>query len=207
MTRPILKKLDLPRYQRNDLDEAVNYVESLNLSVVKTKYNKKGNWEAISLRGYSNDPTNILKPGVLKTEEKTDAVLQDTSLRERPEMVSINEILIHIPAEFERVRIMRLRAGTKISKHTDKVDKTIGFDDGQIVRLHIPIKTDPKVIFSLYEGNDKQDHFLEKGSYYYTDVTKPHEVHNTWDQDRLHLVVDCYSNQKLRELILRDESR
>jgi aspartyl/asparaginyl beta-hydroxylase (cupin superfamily) len=38
---------------------------------------------------------------------------------------------------------------------------------------------------------------------YYTDVTKAHEVHNMWEQDRLHLVIDCYSNQTMRELILQ----
>jgi type IV secretory pathway VirB9-like protein len=119
-----------------------------------------------------------------------------------PEMSAINEILKQIPAEFERVRIMRLKAGTKIEKHTDKVDKSIGFDDGQIVRIHVPIKTDQKVIFSLYEGKDKKDFFFETGNYYYADVTKAHEVHNTWDQDRLHLVADCYSNETIRNLIL-----
>jgi hypothetical protein len=117
-------------------------------------------------------------------------------------MIAINEILKQIPAEFERVRIMRLKAGTKIEKHTDKVDKSIGFDDGQIVRIHVPIKTDPKVIFSLYEGKQKKDFFFETGNYYYADVTQAHEVHNTWDQDRLHLVADCYSNQTIRNLIL-----
>jgi hypothetical protein len=79
----------------------------------------------------------------LKTGASEDT-LQDTTLRNIPEMSAINEILKQIPAEFERVRIMRLKAGTKIEKHTDKVDKSIGFDDGQIVRIHVPIKTDSK---------------------------------------------------------------
>jgi aspartyl/asparaginyl beta-hydroxylase (cupin superfamily) len=43
---------------------------------------------------------------------------------------------------------------------------------------------------------------LKTGNYYYADVTKAHEVHNTWDQDRLHLVADCYSNETIRNLIL-----
>ena len=200
MKRPVAKHLNIPKYESDKLDIAVKYIENLPLSLVKTKYND-GNWEAISLRGYSSDPENILKPGVLKSGIDTSE-LQDTTLRSLPEMEALNEILERIPAQFERVRVMRLKAGTKIEKHTDKVDKSIGFDDGQIVRIHIPIKTDPKVIFSLYEGKEKKDFFFEKGNYYYADVTKAHEVHNTWDQDRLHLVVDCYSNTKIRELIL-----
>jgi hypothetical protein len=199
MKRPVAKHLNIPKY-KGDLSKVISYIENISLSLVKTKYND-GNWEAISLRGYSTDPGHILKPGVLKTEE-ADNTLQDTTLRALPEMAAINEILKQIPAEFERVRIMRLKAGTKIEKHTDKVDKSIGFDDGQIVRIHVPIKTDPKVIFSLYEGKDKKDFFFETGNYYYADVTKAHEVHNTWDQDRLHLVADCYSNETIRNLIL-----
>lgn len=200
MKRPVLKHLNIPKYTK-DLSETVKCVESLTLSLVKTKYND-GNWEAISLRGYSKDPENILKPGVLKTEEVT-SVLQDTTLRFVSEMQPINEILSYIPAEFQRVRIMRLKAGTKIEKHTDKVDKSIGFEDGEIIRIHVPIKTDPKVVFSLYEGKDKKDFYLEVGNYYYADVTRPHEVHNAWHDDRLHLVADCYSNQTMRDLILQ----
>jgi hypothetical protein len=199
MKRPVAKHLNIPKYE-GDLSDVISCIESLPLSLVKTKYND-GNWEAISLRGYSTDPGHILKPGVLKTKE-TDNTLQDTTLRSHSSMVAINEILKQIPAEFERVRIMRLKAGTKIEKHTDKVDKSIGFDDGQIVRIHVPIKTDPKVIFSLYEGKEKKNFFFETGNYYYADVTQAHEVHNTWDQDRLHLVADCYSNQTIRDLIL-----
>lgn len=200
MKRPVLKHLNIPKYTK-DLSETVKCVESLTLSLVKTKYND-GNWEAISLRGYSKDPENILKPGVLKTEEVT-SVLQDTTLRFVSEMQPINEILSCIPAEFQRVRIMRLKAGTKIEKHTDKVDKSIGFEDGEIIRIHVPIKTDSKVVFSLYEGKDKKDFYLEVGNYYYADVTRPHEVHNAWHDDRLHLVADCYSNQTMRDLILQ----
>ena len=199
MKRPILKHLKIPKYEK-DLSGVTKYIEKQTLALVKTKYND-GNWEAISIRGYSKDPENILKPGVLKTEGEVGE-LQDTTLRFADEMQPINEILSQIPAEFQRVRIMRLKAGTKIEKHSDKVDKSIGFEDGEIIRIHVPIKTDPKVIFSLYEGKEKKDFYLEVGNYYYADVTKPHEVHNAWNDDRLHLVADCYSNQTMRDLIL-----
>jgi hypothetical protein len=129
--------------------------------------------------------------------------LQDTTLRFVSEMQPLNEIMSKIPAEFQRVRIMRLKAGTKIEKHSDKIDKSIGFEDGEIIRIHVPIKTDSAVVFSLYEGKEKKDFYLEVGNYYYADVTRPHEVHNAWHEDRLHLVADCYSNQTMRDLILQ----
>ncbi len=40
---------------------------------------------------------------------------------------------------------MRLKAGTTIKKHTDKVDKEI--KQGKIVRLHVPLKTINMYIF------------------------------------------------------------
>ena len=60
------------------------------------------------------------------------------------------------------------------------------------------------VVFSLYESSrDKlgNEYNLKTGHYYYTDVTKPHAVRNESAVDRIHLVVDCYSNDALRTLI------
>ena len=133
----ILKELDLPQYKQN-LDDTNKFLDSLTYSAVKTKYNAKGDWDAISIKGYSDDINNILKPGVLKSDVE-DKPLRWTSLYEEPALLPLKEILSHIPAEFERVRVMRLKAGTTIKKHTDKVDKEI--KSGNIIRLHIPLRT------------------------------------------------------------------
>ena len=196
----IFKQLDLPEYKQS-LGEAIDYLNNLNYSAVKTKYNAKGNWDAISIRGYSDDITNILKPGVLKSNVE-EQPLRWTSLYEQAELLPIKEILIHIPAEFERVRVMRLKAGTKISKHTDKVDKAI--KNGDIIRLHVPLKTNEKVTMTLWEGKEAKSYNLETGKYYYTDVSKPHAVDNSADFDRLHLVIDCFNNLKLENLLKQD---
>jgi len=197
MANAICKELDLPQYKQS-LDEAVNYLNNLSYSAVKTKYNAKGNWDAISIRGYSDDISNILKPGVLESDVEQQP-LRWTHLYEQAELLPLKEILIHIPAEFERVRVMRLKAGTRISKHTDKVDKAI--KNGDIVRLHVPLKTNEKVTMTLWEGKDAQSYQLETGKYYYTDVSKPHAVENSADFDRLHLVIDCFNNPKLESLL------
>ena len=123
MRAPVLKELDLPQYKQS-LRKAVKYLNELEYAAVKTKYNAKGNWDAISIRGYSDDIGNILKPGVLKSDVKAEP-LRWTRLYDEPDLLPIKEILSHIPAEFERVRVMRLKAGTSIKKHTDKVDKEI----------------------------------------------------------------------------------
>ena len=204
LERPILKELDLPQYKRPDLKDACDFLDMQghNFTLVKTKYNKKGQWDAISLRGYSDSPSDILKPDVLKSGIEL-AELRDTHLTQVSNLVSLIEILAHIPAKFERVRVMRIRAGTSISKHTDKVDKDI--KAGKIVRIHIPIRTNHNVHFYLWKDKKPQHYNLEQGKYYYTDVTKPHAVHNKAIFDRLHLVADCYSNDKLEALILQNE--
>ena len=200
LKRPIFKELDLPHYTQS-LDEVVDYLNNLSYEKVKTKYNAKGNWDAVSIRGYSDDITNILKPGVLKSDVE-EQPLRWTHLYEQVELLPIKEILAHIPAELERVRVMRLKAGTKISKHTDKVDKAI--KNGDVVRLHVPLKTNEKVTMTLWEGKEANPKNLEKGKYYYTDVSKPHAVDNSADFDRLHLVIDCYNNPKLEDLLKQE---
>ena len=193
----ILKELDLPQY-RQSLRKCILFLNNITYSPVKTKYNEKGNWDAISIWGYSDDIGNILKPGVLKSDVKAEP-LRWTRLYEEADLLPIKEILSHIPAEFERVRVMRLKAGTTIKKHTDKVDKEI--KNGNIVRIHIPLKTSLNVHFYLWEGKEQYHFNLETGKYYYTDVSKPHAVHNKADFDRLHLVVDCYNNPKIKDLL------
>ena len=193
----ILTELDLPQY-RQSLRKCVAFLNNIKYSPVKTKYNAKGNWDAISIRGYSDDIGNILKPGVLKSDVEP-AELRWTHLYEEADLLPLKEILSHIPAEFERVRVMRLKAGTSIKKHTDRVDKEI--KNGNIVRIHIPLKTSLNVHFYLWVGKEQHHYNLETGKYYYTDVSKPHAVHNKADFDRLHLVVDCYNNPKIRDLL------
>ena len=156
------------------------------MAKVKTKYAKTG-WDAISLHGYGPNPEDILKPGVLKSTVDIDTKLQWTSLKDNEVMKPVLEML-----------------GKVIGKHTDKIDKQIGFGDGDIIRIHMPIRTNDQVVFTLYESTKDKDgteYNLKTGHYYYTDVTKAHAVRNTSDIDRIHLVADCYSNEKMRALL------
>jgi len=161
---------------------------------VVTKYNKKGNWTAISLKGYGADPKQIGKGGVLGTE--TSDTLQETALYHE---LNIGAILENIPAETDRVRLMRLEAGTKIAKHTDKVDKDI--KTGKIKRLHIPVITDDKIIFRSWLDNGIAEFHMAKGECWWLDVAKAHAVENNSDIDRVHLVVDVINNETIDETL------
>ena len=204
MNRPILKELALEPFTE-DLSGVAEFLDNIDFTKVKTKYTKGKDWTAISLYGYGPNPTDILKPGVLKSSVQIDEKLQWTSLMQATTRLNaVYKVLEKLPCKYERVRFMKLEAGKIIGKHSDKIDKQIGFDDGDIVRIHIPIRTNENVVFTLYESaRDKigNEYNLKTGHYYYTDVTKPHAVRNQSDVDRIHLVVDCYSNHALRTLI------
>ena len=204
LTRPIIKELSLEAYNDTSiLNSVAANLDNMDFKKVKTKY-AKGGWDALSLHGYGNHPLDILKPGVLKSSVNIDTKLQWTTLSVITTMKPILGMLKKLPCEFERVRFMRLEAGKVIGKHTDKIDKDIGFDDGDIIRIHMPIRTNDNVVFTLYESTkDKNgtEYNLKTGHYYYTDVTKAHAVRNTSDIDRIHLVADCYSNEKMRALL------
>ena len=202
LTRPIIKELSLEAYNDTSiLNSVAANLDNMDFKKVKTKY-AKGGWDALSLHGYGNHPLDILKPGVLKSSVKIDKELQYTSLINLEEMKPILEILDKLPCRYERVRFMKLTKGKVIGKHSDKIDKDI--ESGNIFRIHIPIRTNKDVIFTLYESSrDKQghDHNLKTGHFYYTDVSKPHAVRNTSKEDRIHLVVDCKANSAIRSLI------
>ena len=129
------------------------------------------------MRGYSPDPMIIGKGGVLGSE--TNNELQNTVLWDE---INIGDIIKEMNVTPERVRLMRLRANTKISKHTDKVDKDI--KSGKIIRLHIPIVTNENVIMKTW----LQEGLVEfnmgfGGECGYLDVARPHAVENNSDQD------------------------
>ena len=161
---------------------------------VVTKYNKKGQWTAISLRGYGADTKSIGKGGVLGTQ--TENKLQNTELYDE---LSIGSILENIPAECERVRLMRLKAGTKIAKHTDKVDADI--KTGRIVRLHIPVITNDKIIFRSWLQSGIAEFSMAKGECWWLDVARAHEVENNSDIDRVHLIIDVYNNSQVESMV------
>ena len=169
--------------------------ENKDFAPVVTKYNKKGHWAAISLKGYGSETKAIGKGDVLGTQ--TENVLQETALYDE---LNIGSILSIIPAETERVRLMSLKAGTKITKHTDNVDKDI--KTGRIIRLHIPVITDKNIICRSWLSGGLAELHMKKGECWWLDVSRPHAVINNSKIDRVHLVIDCFNNATLREVIL-----
>jgi hypothetical protein len=99
---------------------------------------------------------------------------------------------------------MRLRAKDgELSRHADITDREAGTANGFVSRLHVPIRTSPAVTFYGWgaRGN-KLERNLPQGALCYLDQRKPHAVRNTDPTvDRVHLVIDCFANERVRDLI------
>ena len=165
-------------------------------------YKNNNIWTALSLHGYGPEPSDIYKPGFSGNNKNISSELQWTSLCNDPVMKPICEMIFKLPCKFERIRFMKLAAGKSLRKHTDNIDDDILRK--KIVRLHIPIRTNDQVVFTVYENNDDEmgRHLnLKTGKYYYLDVSQPHAVSNNSAFDRYHLVVDCFVNEDLTAIL------
>ena len=202
ITQCIFEDIDASKI-RNELSQVeIEYTQHY------SNYNKKGAWSAISLRGFRDDPSFIAKPVEMSkkwkqendTWEEWDCV--DTPLREK--FPYVNELISRIPSDnIERVRFMYLESGGgELSRHTDQVDPYAGVDDGKIMRLHIPVKTNPNMIFTSWDVHG-QKHVvnMKEGELWYLDVRKPHMAVNGGDEGRIHLVVDVEANDNCRRLL------
>lgn len=172
-----------------------------------SNYNKGKSWSALSLRGYTSDPSFITKPIEMndkwKEEHKEiDFELQDTPLYEKfPE---VRELIKQFGSSVHRVRFMKLKpGGGELERHTDQVDPDSGGSMRKLARLHFPIKTNDKVIFNVWgtDGVEKVVH-MKKGECWFLDTRKPHRAINGGDEERIHLVVDIITEKVLHDAIV-----
>ena len=102
----------------------------------------------------------------------------------------------------ERVRLLKMNAGSALGRHTDITDRFGGTRDGQITRFHIPLITDPAVVMHTWDFDGRRrTHHLAAGHCYYLDARKPHAVENNSDVNRVHLVVDVVTDATVRDQI------
>jgi RimJ/RimL family protein N-acetyltransferase len=200
-----IARLDLPAFDVSSIAEKVIDLQFVNHY---SNYNVGESWKALSLRGYG-DPTMIEKPTSMpkKWREENRATsfeLKDTALMAGfPEL---SHILGAIIGTKHRIRFMYLRGRDgELGRHTDLVGKEFGIEDGQVMRIHVPLVTNPLVSFSVWNWKAKKENWtMETGFAYYLDIRKPHAVKNTGDTDRVHLVIDVESSEPLRRLVFPD---
>lgn len=172
-----------------------------------SNYNKGKSWSALSLRGYSDDPSFITKPSEmndkwLKEHEDDNFQLQDTYLyKDFPEIKKLLEQFDD--TEIHRVRFMKLSSlKGELQRHTDQVDVDSGGSVGKLARLHFPIITNEKVVFTVWgcEGQEQCVN-MKEGECWFLDTRKPHKAINGGSEDRIHLVVDVLVNERIQELL------
>lgn len=174
-----------------------------------SNYNEGKAWSALSLKGYGGLTDFIAKPEVMAQKwkkdntEKLSWILKDTPLMQAfPE---VQYICDQIPGIKQRVRFMNLapNSGT-LERHTDKSDKLLGIGIGKVARLHVPLITNKRVEFTVWnlEGTENRYH-MGRGRLYYLDIYKPHKAVNHGTAERIHLVIDVVVGHELQEIITR----
>jgi len=101
-------------------------------------------------------------------------------------------VLNQFACEKTAVRLMSLEAGGKILPHRDAGG---GYEDG-VARLHIPIITDPRVLFSI----DGETVHFPAATTWYMNANCLHAVENNSPIERIHLVIDCVPNTWLTQV-------
>ncbi len=94
----------------------------------------------------------------------------------------------------QTVRLMRLTPGSIIKEH---FDYDLAAEWGA-ARIHIPITTNPQVEFMV----NRKPVAMEPGSAWYLRLSDPHSVANRGTTDRVHLVIDCSTNDWLTEQLI-----
>lgn len=173
-----------------------------------SNYNKDKSWGALSLRGYRPEPEFITKPSEMSEDwqEKNKDVrfeMQDTTLYDDFDEVR-DFISEQLGSKVHRVRFMRLKpGGGELERHTDQVDTDSGGTLGKLARIHIPVKTNDDVIFTVWDTKGvAQKVHMDVGEYWFLDTRKPHMAVNGGTDERIHLVIDVVTENKLYDKLI-----
>lgn len=118
---------------------------------------------------------------------------QDTCLMDH--CPYIKQVLLTYQTQITNVRLLRLDAGAEVSEHTDP---TLDAKYKSVVRLTIPIISDPKVTFLL----NKEPVPMLEGEVWYLRLSDTHAVYNHSDKERINLSVDLVYNDWLAQQLM-----
>lgn len=139
----------------------------------------EGEWSGVSLRSVGGGT------GQLYPDPNAAGKFADTPLLDR--CPYFREVVEAFECEKEAVRLLRLAAGARILEHRDfKLN-----NEGGVLRVHIPVSTNPGVEFTL----DGAPVPMLEGESWYLDLTLKHSAANLGDTDRVHLIIDCCTNE------------
>jgi hypothetical protein len=104
----------------------------------------------------------------------------------------VRQVMGAIGGVWSRSRLMGLGPGAEVPVHVDA-----RYHWRTHLRIHIPVITDPKVLFTC---GDETIH-MAAGECWLFDSFRWHRVENNWTERRVHLVLDTVMTPQLRALI------
>ena len=143
-----------------------------------------GEWRCVPLRSVDGRSDHILS--------LPDMLYDDTAILDR--CPYFREVIDSFECDKTSVRLMAMAPGSRIMMHRDP---GTSFEDG-VVRLHVPIVTAPKVLFTV---EDEDVHF-SAGHTWYLNANCLHGVRNESARPRIHLMLDCIANPWLEQIFL-----
>ena len=139
-------------------------------------------WSCLPLRSHHGDPRHIMP-------------LDDAAYADTPHLARcpyLRQVIASFDCAVGAARLMALDAGAVIREHRDA---GTALADG-VTRIHIPIHTSPRVLFRI----DGETVYFSAGHAWYMDASCRHAVENRGDAARVHLVLDCVTNDWLESL-------
>ena len=176
---PIASRIGLA-FDPQSLDDALGRMEEEWWRAHQGPYHD-GAWEVISLWAPGGN--------LLEQRSRGEAYAKTIAALVSPYFV---DVMARFACEKQRVRLMRLRPGGHIFRHSDPIHEVAG-----LVRFHVPIRTNPEVRFVV----NGQRLALLPGEVWNIDVRFPHEVQNLGDAHRVHLVLDLVRNAAVDALL------
>ena len=174
-----------PHFDAANLQRDLNQILSNEFIPHFNKRYYEGDWSVVPLRSVGGRADHIY-PDPTATQK-----FADTPLLARCPYV--REVLASLECPLQAVRFLRLQAGSVIKEHKDY---NLSLEDGEL-RLHIPVTTNPDVEFVL---NGKRV-VMNPGELWYCNFNLPHSVANRGATDRIHLVIDCFVNDWVRQVL------
>ncbi|MFJ6669072.1 aspartyl/asparaginyl beta-hydroxylase domain-containing protein [Streptomyces sp. NPDC091383] len=133
-------------------------------------------WRVLPLRSLGGDPE--------RTDPGGPGPQPFAATRWLNQLPYLAQIIHSLPAPLNAVRLMALGPGAISNPHSDPKYRL----DRGIVRLHIPVVTDPGAVLVL----DGVEHCWQPGTLWYGDFSREHLVRNTSTAvTRVHVVIDA----------------
>jgi hypothetical protein len=117
------------------------------------------------------------------------AMIETPHLKQCP---YIRQVMASFGEVFGRSRLMKLAAGNEVSLHVD-----LNYHWYTRVRIHIPVITNPDVIF--YCGEEQIN--MQAGESWIFNAWRRHRVINGGDKDRVHLVIDTSGSSRFWDTV------